>query len=306
MAREASTSTLSSRPLGGADSIGWSRRFAKETRKLARRKPLGFWGLVVLLLIVAAAVLAPVIAPYGFGEVDFTRRLEGPSKDHLMGTDNLGRDLLSRILYGTRVSLGISLAAVFLSKFAATMLALVSGYYGGWMDKILQRFVDIWIGLPTLVILITIIGVIGPGINGMVIIIAITMTPNSSRLIRSVVLQVSAEAYVDAARSMGASDARIMLKHILPNITHIVIFSATVALGAVILIVASLGFLGYGVPPPFPDLGGMLSGDGLTFMRRQPWLALWPGLVITVIVFSFNVFGDALRDVLDPKLRGGY
>ncbi len=304
MAREASAWPTSSSPSQGPGIVAWPRRFAAEIGRLARRKPLGFWGLVMLLLVGAAALLAPVIAPYGFGEVDFTRRLEGPSQDHLMGTDNLGRDLLSRILYGTRVSLGISFAAVFLSKFAATMLALISGYYGGWMDKILQRFVDIWIGLPTLVILITVIGVIGPGLGEMVLIIAITITPNSSRLIRSVVLQVRAEAYVDAARSMGASDTRIMLRHILPNITHIVIFSATVALGAVILIVASLGFLGYGIPPPFPDLGGMLSGDGLTFMRRQPWLALWPGLVITVIVFSFNVFGDALRDVLDPKLRG--
>ena len=258
----------------------------------------------MLLIVGAAALLAPVIAPYGFGEVDFTRRLEGPSQDHLMGTDNLGRDQLSRILYGSRVSLGISFAAVFLSKAAATTLALISGYYGGWIDKILQRFVDVWIGLPTLVILITIVGVVGPGIGGMVIIIAITITPNSSRLIRSVVLQIQSEAYVDAARSMGASDMRIMLRHILPNTAHIVIFSATVSLGAVILIVASLGFLGYGIPPPFPDLGGMLSGDGLTFMRRQPWLALWPGFVITVIVFGFNVFGDALRDVLDPKLRG--
>lgn len=304
MAREASAWPTSSSPSQGPGIVAWPRRFAAEIGRLARRKPLGFWGLVMLLLVGAAALLAPVIAPYGFGEVDFTRRLEGPSQDHLMGTDNLGRDLLSRILYGTRVSLGISFAAVVLSKFAATMLALISGYYGGWMDKILQRFVDIWIGLPTLVILITVIGVIGPGLGEMVLIIAITITPNSSRLIRSVVLQVRAEAYVDAARSMGASDTRIMLRHILPNITHIVIFSATVALGAVILIVASLGFLGYGIPPPFPDLGGMLSGDGLTFMRRQPWLALWPGLVITVIVFSFNVFGDALRDVLDPKLRG--
>ena len=259
---------------------------------------------MMLLIVVGAALLAPVIAPYGFGEVDFTRRLEGPSQDHLMGTDNLGRDLLSRILYGSRVSLGISFAAVFLSKAAATTLALISGYYGGWIDKILQRFVDIWIGLPTLVILITIVGIVGPGLGGMVIIIAITITPNSSRLIRSVVLQIRSEMYIEAASSIGASDMRIMLRHILPNTAHIVIFSATVSLGAVILIVASLGFLGYGIPPPFPDLGGMLSGDGLTFMRRQPWLALWPGFVITVIVFGFNVFGDALRDVWDPKLRG--
>ncbi|MQA00688.1 MAG: ABC transporter permease subunit [Dehalococcoidia bacterium] len=282
----------------------WPRRVVGGVVQFARRKPLGFSGLLMLFLVCGAALLAPLLAPYGYADVDFTGRLEGPSRDHLLGTDNLGRDTLSRLLYGSRVSLGISFAAVILSKVSATMVAVVSGYYGGWIDKIVQRFVDIWIGLPTLIILITIISLTGPGIVGLTVIIAITIAPNSSRLVRSVVLQVRSETYIEAARSIGVSDRRIMLRYILPNVAHIVIFSATVSLGAVILSVASLGFLGYGVPPPFPDLGGMLSGDGLTFMRRQPWLALWPGIVITVIVFGFNVFGDALRDVLDPKLRG--
>jgi len=277
---------------------------ARWTLRFAQRKPLGFTGLMVLLFVCGAAMLAPLVAPYHYSEVDFTRRLEGASADHWFGTDNLGRDVFSRVLYGSQVSLGISFAAVIMSKVAATLVGVISGYYGGWFDKIFQRFVDVWIGLPTLVILITIISLVGPGVVGIAVIIAVTTAPNSSRLVRSVVLQVRSETYVEGARAVGCTDARIMWRYILPNVMHIVIFSATVALGAVILSVASLGFLGYGVPPPHPDLGGMLSGDGMTFMRRQPLLAIWPGIVITAIVFGFNVFGDALRDVLDPKLRG--
>lgn len=272
--------------------------------RLAKRKPLGFAGLACLAVVGLGAMLAPAIAPYGYQATDFTRRLEGPSWHHLLGTDNLGRDSFSRILYGSRISLGISFVAVFIAKVLATFIAVVSGYYGGWFDKILQRFVDLWIALPTLIILITIIGVIGPGVIGLTLIIAFATTPSTSRIVRSVVLQVRSETYVEAARTIGATDKRIMLQYIFPNVTHLVIYSATVALGATILLVASLGFLGYGVPPPYPDLGGMLSRDGLTFMRRQPWLAIWPGALITIIVFSFNVFGDALRDVLDPKMRG--
>lgn len=269
-----------------------------------KRKPLGFAGLACLILIGLAAAFAPAIAPYGYAQVDLLQRLKGPSWDHLLGTDNFGRDSFSRILYGSRISLGISFAAVLIAKTIATVIAIPSGYYGGWTDKIVQRFIDIWISLPTLIILVSVISIVGPGIIGLTAIIAMAITANTSRVIRSVVLQVRSEAYVEAACAMGAHDARVMFRHIFPNVTHIVIYSSTVSLGSTILIVASLGFLGYGVPPPHPDLGGMLSGDGLTNMRRQPWLAIGPGAVITAIVFSFNVFGDALRDMLDPKLRG--
>jgi peptide/nickel transport system permease protein len=272
--------------------------------RLARHKPLGFGGLVILLVFGLSAAFAGIVAPYGFEEVDFGARLQNPSRAHIFGTDNLGRDLFSRIVFGTRVSFGISLGAVVLAKTTATLIATLSGYYGGWLDKIGQRFIDIWIALPTLIILITLFGALGISITTMIIVIGLANAPFSSRLIRSVVIGVREEPYVEAARSIGATDMRIMLRYILPNITHIIIYTSTVTLGAVILIVASLGFLGFGVPPPHPDLGAMLSGDGLTYMRRLPWLAIWPGLAITLIVFSFNVLGDALRDVLDPRLRG--
>lgn len=271
---------------------------------LARRKPLGFVGFLILLIVGGAAALAPWVAPYGYQDTDLTARLTSPSSEHPFGTDNLGRDLLSRVIWGARISLGISFGAVVIAKGLATVIAVLSAFYGGWFDKIVQRFVDIWIALPTLIILVTLLGVLGANPWSLVIVIGLANAPHSSRLIRSVVLGVREEPYIEAARSLGMRDTRIMFLYILPNIAHMIIYSASVTLGSVILIVASLGFLGYGVPPPHPDLGAMLSGDGLTFMRRMPWMALWPGLVITLVVFAFNVFGDALRDLLDPRMRG--
>jgi len=259
---------------------------------------------VILVIIGGAAALAPVLAQYPYAETDFGSRFLLPSRDHPLGTDNLGRDLFSRLLYGSRISLGISFGAVILAKVAATVIGIISGYYGGWLDKIGQRFIDIWLSLPTLIILITLMGAIGANVFSMIVVIGLANIPGSSRLIRSVVVGVREEPYVEAARSMGARNSRIMLLHVLPNIAHIIIYSATVTLGGVILIVASLGFLGYGVPAPHPDLGAMLSGDGLTYMRRMPLMAVWPGLTITLVVFAFNIFGDALRDILDPRMRG--
>ncbi len=217
---------------------------------LARRKPMGFVGFLILVLVGGAAVFAPVLAPYGYADTDLLARLHGPSSQHWFGTDNLGRDLLSRVMWGSRVSLGISFGAVILAKTLATIIGLVSGYYGGWFDKIVQRFVDIWLALPSLIILVTLLGVMGAGVGTLVLVVGLSNTPASSRLIRSVVLGVREEPYVEAARALGARDRRIILVHVLPNIVHIIIYSATVTLGAVILVVASLGFLGYGVPPP--------------------------------------------------------
>lgn len=298
--QQSATADILARPLAFHQRWGVFRflvRFAKS-------KPLGFGGFVLLIVFGGAALFAPIIAPYSYDEADFLARLEPPSSSHIFGTDNLGRDLFSRVLYGMQISMSIAFGAVLLSKSIATLIALVSGFYGGWFDKITQRFVDIWLSIPTLILLISLLGVIGPGFWSMLLAIGLITVPGSSRLIRSVVIMVREETYVEAARSIGLSDFRIIVRYVLPNIMHIVIYSATVTLGAVIILAASIGFLGYGVPPPRPDLGGMLSGAGLQFMRRSPWLAVWPGVAITLIVFSFNVFGDALRDLLDPRLRG--
>jgi peptide/nickel transport system permease protein len=279
-------------------------RVATWSYKTARRKPLGTTGLVILLVFIGGAAFAPMLATHHYAETDLANRLQGPSAAHWFGTDNLGRDLYSRILYGARVSLGIALLAVIWGKGLATAIAVVSGYYGGWLDKIVQRVVDVWIALPSLILIITIAGMVDISAIALGIIIGAANAPYSSRVIRSIVLSVREEPYVEAARSIGAKDYRIIFLYILPNITHLIIYTSTVALGSTILIVASLGFLGYGVPPPHPDLGAMLSGEGLSFMRRNPWMAAWPGLVITLAVFAFNVFGDALRDLFDPRLRG--
>ncbi len=276
----------------------------REFGRFITRKPMGFAGLVILVVVAGGAVFAPYITSYDYAATDFSARLTGPSSEHLFGTDNLGRDLFSRVLYGARVSLGISFAAVILAKAVATSVALITGYYGGWIDRIGQRFVDLCIAQPRLIILLTLLGVMGTSVTTLVLLVGLTNAPSSARLIRSVVVTVREEPYMEAARTLGASDLRIIMQHLLPNIFHMVMYSATVTLGAVILIVASLGFLGYGVPPPQPDLGAMLSGAGLTYMRQNPWMAIWPGLIITVVVFAFNVLGDALRDVMDPRLRG--
>jgi peptide/nickel transport system permease protein len=260
--------------------------------------------LLILLLFAAGALLSPLIAPYPYDKTDFTARLQDPSLSHIFGTDNLGRDLFSRVLFATRVSMGISFAAVVVAKTIATIIAVVSGFYGGWIDKVVQRFMDIWLAMPVLVLLISVLGIAGPSIPSLIIVIGLVNVPSSSRLIRSVVISVRHETYIEAARAVGAGNVRILTRYILPNIAHIILYSASISLGGIILIVASLGFLGYGPPPPQTDLGSMLSGSGLQFMRRMPWMAIWPGTAIALIVFSFNVLGDALRDVLDPRMRG--
>ncbi len=277
--------------------VGWIPRFA-------RRKPLGFAGLVILLLFAAAALLSPWIAPYPYDRTNFAARLQDPSLSHIFGTDNLGRDLFSRVLFATRVSMGISFAAVIVAKSIATLIAVVSGFYGGWFDKTIQRFMDIWLAMPVLVLLISVLGVAGPSIPTLILVIGLVNVPVSSRLIRSVVISAKHEMYIEAARSVGAGDIRLLTRYILPNIAHIILYSASISLGGIILVVASLGFLGYGPPPPQTDLGGMLSGSGLQFMRQMPLMAIWPGTAIALIVFSFNVLGDALRDILDPRMRG--
>ena len=295
----------------GTQVVGGWRPVAQSTllpslraiARLFRRKPLGMGGLVILLVIALSAVFAPVLTQYSFEVTDFTSRLQAPSAEHYFGTDNLGRDLFSRLLYGTRTSLGISALAVLLASSLAGASAVISGYYGGWIDKVSQRVFDVWLALPELIVLVTMLGVLGASPLTLLLVVGLANVPRTQRLIRSVVLSVRSEAYIEAAQSVGATDLRTMLQHILPNIMYILIYSATVTLGQVILTVASLGFLGYGIPPPAPDLGGMLSGGGLTFMLRQPWMAIMPGLTITLIVFSFNVFGDALRDILDPRMR---
>jgi peptide/nickel transport system permease protein len=273
--------------------------------RLAGQKPLGTFGLIILVVMLLSGVFAPLLAPYGFNETDLLNRLQEPSLSHWFGTDGSGRDMLSRVIYGARVSIYVGLGAVAIGTFFATVLGMVSGYFGGIFDMLIQRVVDAIMAFPTLLLLITIMSVLGPGQMNVTIGLGIAAMAGNSRVMRSAVLATKEAPYVEAARCVGCHDARVLLRHILPNITAPMIILATLGLAFAILAEASLSFLGFGVPPPAPSWGGMLSGVGRSYFLVAPWIAIFPGLAISLAVFGINMFGDAIRDVLDPKLRGG-
>ncbi len=272
-------------------------------KKLMREKPLGMVGGLLIFLMVFLAVFADFIVPYGYDETDLFVRLQPPTPQHWFGTDNLGRDTLTRVIYGARVSIYVGLAAVGLGILGAIIVGILSGYFGGWIDAGVQRFVDAFMCFPWILIALTIMAILGPGMLNVIITLGFLLGVRASRVVRGSVLIVKENEYVQAARALGASHLRIIFRYILPNITAPIIVLATVNLGYVILVEAALSFLGFGVPPPRPSWGGMLSGEGLWHMYRSPWLAIWPGLALSLTVFGFNMFGDALRDLLDPRLK---
>lgn len=314
-------------PVEAAD--GPQRSVAGSLRGLARfarRKPLGAFGLALIVVMLICAVAAdrqvftffqdssPLLAPQHYDDQDITSagRLQSPSLAHPFGTDRLGRDQLSQIIYGSRVSVVIGLASVVGAAIMATAIGVVSGYLGGRFDLITQRFIDAWIAFPAIVILITGVqvakGYVGSSASAqtlaIILVLAVILAAGSSRVIRGAAIAVKNNQYVEAARAIGASDVRIVIHYILPNVMPVIIVLATLQLGIAILAESTISFLGFGVPPPFPSWGRMLSADGLLFLRADPWLALWPGMAIFLVVYGFNMFGDALRDVLDPRLRG--
>lgn len=272
--------------------------------RLFREKPLGAAGAVVFVLFLFCGAFADVLAPYGMNQIAPLNRLKPPSWAFPFGTDNLGRDMLSRCLYGAQLSVIIGLSAAGLATVVSVFIGIVSGYLGGKFDMVMQRFVDAWMCFPDLIILIVVVSVVGPGMGPVIVILGLLYGIGGSRIIRGAVLSVRENAYVHAAQSTGASLPRILWRHILPNVMAPVIVLFTTRVGAVILAESGLAFLGLGVPPPAPTWGGMLSGSGRSFMYLAPWLALAPGLCITIVVYAINVFGDALRDLLDPRMRG--
>jgi peptide/nickel transport system permease protein len=285
------------RPIRPAAPLGFIGR-------LFRDKPLGAFGFVVCVIFLFCGIFADVLAPYGYNQISPLNRLKPPSATFWLGTDNLGRDMLSRCLYGAQISVIIGLSAAALATVVSVFIGIVSGYLGGKFDMIMQRFVDAWMSFPDLIILIVVVSVVGPGMGPVIVILGLLYGIGGSRIIRGAVLSVRENAYVHAAQSTGASLPRILWKHILPNVMAPVIVLFTTRVGAVILAESGLAFLGLGVPPPAPTWGGMLSGSGRSFMYLAPWLALAPGLCITIVVYAINVFGDALRDLLDPRMRG--
>jgi peptide/nickel transport system permease protein len=277
---------------------------SKGLWRLVREKPLGAFGGMLVLVLMLCAIFAHWIAPYPYDETNVRQRLKPPSAQFYLGTDNLGRDVFSRIIYGARISVTVGFGAVTLSILLATILGVSSGYFGGKVDVFIQRVVDAAMAFPPLVILLSIMAVLGPGLLNVILVLGIVPSANRSRVIRSATLAAKENQYVEAARAVGASHLRILLCYILPNIMAPIIIVATNALGAVILVEATLSFLGFGVPPPYPSWGEMLSGSGRSYMYKAPWMAIWPGVAISLAVFGFNMLGDALRDLLDPRLRG--
>jgi peptide/nickel transport system permease protein len=272
--------------------------------RLVKEKPLGAFGGVLVLVLMLCAIFAHWIAPYPYDETNVRQRLKPPSAQFYLGTDNLGRDVFSRIIYGARISVTVGFGAVTLSILLATILGVTSGYFGGKVDVLVQRIVDAAMAFPPLVILLSIMAVLGPGLLNVILVLGIIPSANRSRVIRSATLAAKENQYVEAAQAVGASHLRIILRYILPNVMAPIIIVATNALGAVILVEATLSFLGFGVPPPYPSWGEMLSGSGRSYMYKAPWMAIWPGVAISLAVFGFNMLGDALRDLLDPRLRG--
>jgi len=284
------------------------QRSASPTRRfigrLFREKPLGAIGGVVFLAFLFCGVFADLLAPYGVNQINPINRLKPPSWAFPFGTDNLGRDMLSRCLYGAQLSVIIGFCAAGLATLISVVIGIVTGYLGGKVDLITQRFVDAWQSFPDLIVLIVVVSVVGPGMPQIIVTLGLLLGIGGSRIVRSAVVSVRENMYVHAAQSIGASTPRILWRHILPNVLPPIIVLFTTRVGLVILIESALSFLGLGVPPPAPTWGGMLSGSGRAFMFHGPWLALAPGLCLTIVVYATNMFGDALRDLFDPRMRG--
>lgn len=273
--------------------------------RLVKEKPLGSFGGIITLLFLGTAVFADFLAPYSMNEVDVAPPLAPPSIHNLMGSDQLGRDMLSRIIYGARVSVITGLTATLLSIIISAAIGILCGYFGGKFDLIVQRFVDGWISFPGLILLIVAITIVDPGMWQIIVVLGFLYGIGGSRIVRGAVLGTKQSMYIEASKAIGCSNLRILMRHILPNIMAPIIILSTTRVPTMILTEASLSFLGLGIPPPAPTWGGMLSMEGRRFMLQSPWLALWPGLALAIVVYGVNMLGDALRDLLDPRLRGG-
>ena len=272
--------------------------------RLVREKPLGAAGGVIVLILLVVGIFANFLAPYPYTEIHLSDQLSSYSGEYLLGTDNLGRDQLSRIIRGARVSVIIGLSAAALTTVVATIIGL-SGFFSGKIDITAQRFVDAVMCFPFLFLVLTLMALTGPGMFQVIMVVGITAGIHNSRVVRSAIIVVNENVYVEAARAIGSPTSNTLRRHILPNVMAVLIVIFSLNVGNAILTEAMMSFLGFGVPPPEPTWGGMLSWEGRKYMLFAPWLAIWPGVALAVTVYSINVLGDALRDTLDPRLRGG-
>ena len=280
-------------------------RLAEFFIRLVREKPLGTVCGIVILILILVGIFADVLAPYHYDEIHVPDRLQGSSVRYPLGTDQLGRDYMSLIIYGARISLLVGLAVTALSATLSTLIGGTSGFLGGKFDLLMQRVVDAWNAFPGLILLLTIMSIVGRGVVQIILVMGISGGIGGGRLIRSAVIGIKENDYFLAAEAIGCTKWRAFIRHVLPNVMPVVIIGFSMSIGGVILGLAGLGFLGYGLPPDIPEWGGLLSMTGRRYMEEGPHLALWPGLLLTIVVYSLNMFGDALRDLLDPRLRGG-
>jgi peptide/nickel transport system permease protein len=268
-----------------------------------QRMPLGAAGAAVIVLMILCAILAPIIAPYDPLETDFLAQLHPPSPTHWLGTDAFGRDLLSRLIYGSRTALLVGFASALMGATLGALIGVSSAYFGGRIDLVIQRVVDIFLAFPIIILALAVVSILGTGVGNVIMAITVPMVPNCARVVRSSALAVREMPYVDAARAAGFRHGRIILRHMLPNVMAPYLIMLTAFVGQAILLEASLSFLGLGVAEPTPAWGLMLRGAAVEFAESAPWMAIFPGLAISLGVFAFNLFGDSLRDALDPRLR---
>lgn len=265
------------------------------------RRPAGVFGVLVVLLLLALVAFAPCIAPYDQSQQDIQNRLQGPSAEHLLGTDHLGRDLLSRLIFGARVALGTAFPAVTSALLAGLLLGLLSGYLGGWVDNLIIMLLDVIQAFPAVILALAFLALLGPSTRNVIFVIALAFMPGYARVVRSQVLAVKENLYIEAERSLGASDARLLLVHVLPNIIAPLFILMAMDLPGAIGVESGFSFLGLGVKPPTPSWGVILA-DGFVKIRTSPWAVLWASLTLMISTLGFTLFGETLRDVFDPRL----
>lgn len=273
-----------------------------ETWKAFRKNKLAVIGMILVMFFILLAFFAPFITKEGINEQVMTERLQPPSSEYWLGTDDYGRDILSRIIYGARISLWVGFSSVIGSVIVGCILGIIAGYYGRWVDTIISRFFDIMLAFPSILLAIAIVAVLGPSLRNALIAIAIINVPNFGRLIRSKVLSIKEDEYITSAKAVGLKDTRILFSHILPNSMAPVIVQGTLAIATAILEAAALGFLGLGAQPPDPEWGKMLA-DSKNYIQSAPWTMIFPGLAIMLTVLGFNLMGDGLRDAMDPRMK---
>ena len=280
-------------------------RLADFFIRLVKEKPLGTASGIIVLILIFVAIFADVVAPYPYKEIHLADSFQGPSARYLLGTDQLGRDSLSRLIQGARISILIGLTVTTLDVVISTLIGGISGFLGGKFDLLVQRWCDAWTTFPGLLLLLTIMSLVGRGLPQIILVLGIAGGIGGSRVLRGTVIAIKESDYFLAAEAVGSPRLRTFFRHVIPNVMPVIIIAFSISIGGVILSLASLSFLGYGLPPGIPDWGGMLSAEGRRFMEQAPRLALLPGLCLTIVVYCLNMFGDALRDLLDPRLRGG-